>query len=199
MPDLITTEPEEQLTVTLSATAARAVRYAANVGLPPDKLVETAILNWITKNNLAHVLLALPKVEKPPKPPKAPPAPKPPKVRPPKHPATILGLMRNAPAGIIIFEVRRLGCAIDRVRFSGWNEDLDARVQLAPVVPVQGMTRWDDLVGRTVDIKPSSVPGQEGTLVARPAADLEADLDWLEGLDLDEADRAALAKLRGQG
>lgn len=193
----IHTDPEEQITVTLSATAARAVRYAAGIGLPPDRLIETAVLNWITKNNLAHVLLAAPKplarpVGRPPKAPEASPAPA-------TARATIAGLLRNAAARMILFEVAAPGQAPVRVRFTGWDEALDARVQLVTVVPIRDMRRWDDLVGRVVDIRLPDGPDGDGMLLTRDPAGIAADVAWLAEQELDEADRAALAKLRGQG
>lgn len=176
----------------LSACARRIVDHADSVGLPPDKLVEIALVDWVSRNNLGHILLAHPKTPKP-----APrPVGRPPKARALKKPATVLGLLRNETAGIITFEVQQPGLPRERVRFSGWRQNVDPRIQLAPLVPVSGMLEWDHLLGRTISIKSSLDKSVEGTILPRDPADILPDLDWIETLDLDDADRAALSQLR---
>ena len=179
----------------VSAPIWRALDHVLATGMGMDQILEIALTDWVRRNNLTHIMMPVPKTEKPP-PRFVGRPPNPPKPVKMKRPAQILGLMRNEKAKMIFFEVRRIGCAIDRVRFLGWDEAIDARVQLVRFVPVGGMARWEDLVGRTVDIKPSNVPGEDGTLLPRPQADIDADIAWLEQQDLDAADRAALASVR---
>jgi hypothetical protein len=166
------------------------VAYAVGIGLPPERLIETAILNWIRQNNLSHVLLAPERPEKP-----APrPVGRPPKERASDAPSPIAGrieaLHRHESAKQIEFEISIAGqSSRERVTLA-WEPAIDARVQLVALVQVGGMQSWDYLIGRPVTLL-------GGALLRRPQDQIDADIAWLEQQDLDAADRAALASVRG--
>jgi hypothetical protein len=178
-----------EITITLTGPAERAVAYAVGIGLPPERLIEIAVIGWITKNNLAHVLLAPEKPEKP-----APrPVGRPPKTLATGAPSPVAGrieaLHRDEAGRQIEFEISIAG---DRARIRvavPWEPAIDARVQLVALMPIAGMASWKDLVGRPVTLL-------NGTLQPRPQADIDADIAWLEQQDLDASDRAALANVR---
>jgi hypothetical protein len=179
-----------EITLTLSGPAERAVAYAVGIGLPPERLIETAILNWIRQNNLSHVLLAPERPEKP-----APrPVGRPPKTLATDAPSPVAGrieaLHRDEAGKQIEFEISIAG---DRARIRvavPWEPAIDARVQLVALMPIAGMASWKDLVGRLVRLL-------GGALLPRPQAEIDADIAWLEQQDLDAADRAALASVKG--